>query len=938
MAFRVHAVTTGPAADLAHRNAFITAQIALTDDPKRRPNGTMRFAQESYVISATLEIIQTSTTRQSVNVPITVFATGRSWSALLPTQQVEVTGRLAKPTHGTLAAAFLLVRDPPRVLTPPSTLQTAAGALRSGLRSAADVLPPEQRGLLPGLVVGDVSRMDPQVTSDLREAGLSHLNAVSGANLAIVAGAALALSRLIGLPLPLRAAFAALAMLAFTVVARPSPSVLRALLMGLAAAVAMGTGRSKDGVAALSATVLFLVLFAPELARSYGFALSVTATAGILILAPRWRDRLTTPRDEETDSAPAPTRSTDEQPKGGPDAKGTARTPSRMAAEGLWTPPPKGNRRAAAESTSATDEILEEAGDRPEAPPDEPRRANIPTLLNRTPRQQLPEHETHLRYRDLETHQEHHALEKHRTYRELTTHPRHQELATHPRHQELAAHPGHREMTMHPGDRELAMHPGHPELAVHPELEMCQGHHEPEMCQGHGELEECRRGRGSEGRDTRPDRENHEPPDHAKRQRGPDGVGCRRWRLPRWIAEAVAVPTAAQVAVTPVLVLMSGQVTPVAVIANLLVAPAVAPATLLGFGAALVAPLWPDGARLLVIPAGYAVGWIVTVARWAVNLPFATVPWPAGLAGLALLLLAVAVAIPILRRRAWRAVAVTVAAAVLVAVLVVRPIAGHWPPRNWLMVMCDVGQGDGLVVSAGPGRGVVVDTGPDPIAMDRCLRRVGVDDVPLLVLTHPHADHVDGLPGVLRNRRVGAVVVGPPVTGGRADDRISAVLRQHRIPEGTVAPGTRWRFGPSEVTVLAPDPARGEMNGLGEGSAINNSSVVLHVRWRAGSILLGGDLETEAQDELLHRLTVRADILKTPHHGSNRQSPAFLASLGARTALISVGADNDYGHPATSTLRLLHRLGLTVYRTDQSGDLAIVEGEDGRMAIVPRGP
>ncbi|GAA4989092.1 hypothetical protein GCM10023334_122530 [Nonomuraea thailandensis] len=759
-ALRIHALTSGPTADLADKSAFITAHITLTDDPRRRPNKNARFTQESYVISADLKLIQTPTTRQAVNVPITVFATGRAWATLLPSQDVEVTGRLARPTPGTLEAAILLVRSPPRVLTPPSALHTAAGALRSGLRSAADVLPPDQRGLLPGLVVGDVSRMDPQVSSDLREAGLSHLNAVSGANLAIVAGAVLALSRLIGLSLPVRAGLAAVAMLAFAVVARPSPSVLRALLMGLAAAIAMGTGRSKDGFAALSATVLFLVLFAPDLARSYGFALSVTATAGILILAPRWRDKLSGTEQED----------------------------------GL---------------------------------PEEPDHASGP-----------------------------------------------------------------------------------------------KQHGTPGVERG--------RMRGPQGEDHIPGREHD----------GGSSVLCdrrARYRLPRWLAEAVAVPAAAQVAVTPVLVLMAGQLTPVAVVANLLVAPAVAPATLLGFGAALVAPMWPDAAELLVIPAGYAVGWIIMVAGWAVSLPFATVPWPAGLPGLGLLLLTVIVAIPVMRHRPWRAIALTAAAAALVAVLAIRPIVGPWPPKGWLMVMCDVGQGDGLVVSAGQGRGVVVDAGPDPVAMDRCLRRVGVEDVPLLVLTHPHADHVDGLPGVLRNRRVGAVVVGPHRPGSRSAARISATLARQRIPEWTAPPGTRWRFGPSELTVLAPDPAEGEMNGQSEGSAINNSSVVLHVRWRSGSILLGGDLETEAQDDLLHRLPVRADLLKTPHHGSNRQSPAFLASLGARAALISVGADNDYGHPATSTLGLLRSLGLTVYRTDQSGDLAVAEREGG-MVVVSRGP
>ncbi|MEV4564164.1 ComEC/Rec2 family competence protein [Nonomuraea sp. NPDC049419] len=778
VALRVHALTAGPTAGLAEQNAFITAQIGLTDDPRRRPNGTARFQQESYVIPATLKILQTSTTRQAVDVPITVFATGSAWRTLLPTQEVEVTGRLAKPTPGTSVAAILLVREAPRLLTPPSTLQTAAGAIRSGLRSAADVLPPDQRGLLPGLVVGDVSRMDPQVTADFREAGLSHLNAVSGANLAIVAGAALALSRLVGLSLPLRAGFAAVAMLAFTVVARPSPSVLRALLMGLAAAIAMGTGRSKDGVAALSATVLFLMLFVPELARSYGFALSVTATAGILLIAPRWRDKLMGKNSAEEN--PSPT-------DAAPDVM-----PGRGAVAGLALVPESGEGASVVGSASSGRGSSAVGEARPASQPD---------------------------------------------------------------------------------------------------------------------------------------------PDAS-----PESGRRRVVRLPRWAAEAVAVPAAAQLAVTPVLVLMAGQLTPVAVVANLLVAPAVAPATLLGFGAALIAPVWLDGARMLVIPAGYAVGWIITVSRWAVTVPFATVPWPAGLAGLGSLVLAVAVVVPVMRRRAWRAVALTAAGAALVAVLVLRPIAGSWPPKGWVMVMCDVGQGDGLVISAGPGRGVVVDTGPDPVVMDRCLRRLGVSDVPLLVLTHPHADHVDGLPGVLRNRRVGAVVVSPQRTGARSGGRITGMLRQRGIPEWTVPPGTRWRFGPSELTVLAPAPVAGELHGQGEGSAINNSSVVMHVQWRSGSMLLGGDLETEAQDELARRLIVRADILKTPHHGSNRQSPEFLASLGARAALISVGAGNDYGHPATSTLGLLRRLGLTIHRTDQSGDLAVVEREGGGLAVVPRGP
>ncbi|SEL68960.1 competence protein ComEC [Nonomuraea pusilla] len=707
VAFRVQAVTTGPVADLAARSATVSASVVLTDDPKLLPRRAGRFARDRIVVPATLVTIRTRDARLAVDVPVTVFATGREWTALLPSQRLDVTARLARPTPGDLTAAVLLVRGPPQVLTPPSSLQTAAGAVRAGLREAAGTLPPEQAGLLPGLVVGDVSRMDQHVAADLKEAGLSHLTAVSGANLAIVAGAALALSRVLGLSLPLRASFAAIAMVAFAVVARPSPSVLRALLMGLVAAVALGTGRTKDGVAALSATVLLLVLFAPELARSYGFALSVAATAGILLLAPRWRDAL------------------------------------------------------------------------------------------------------------------------------------------------------------------------------------------------------C----GASG----------------------------RVRLPRWAAEAMAVPAAAQAAVTPVLVLMSGQVSLVAVPANLLVAPAVAPATLLGFGAALVAPFWPEAARLLVIPAGHAVQWIITVAGWAAAVPYATVPWPGGLGGLALLAAVVAMAVPVLRRPAGRAAVAVMAGAALVVALAVRPLAGPWPPSGWLMVMCDVGQGDGLVLAAGPGRGVIVDTGPDPVVMDRCLRRLGVSDVPLVILTHPHADHVDGLSGVLRGRRVGAVLVTPERTAPDAESRLSTTLARQRIPEWTAPPGTRWRFGPSEVTVIAPEPAHEEVNGQGEGSVSNNASVVVHVRWRAGSALLTGDIETEVQEELVRQEAVRADVLKIPHHGSPRQSPDFLSSVGARAALVSVGAGNDYGHPADSTLALMRRLGARVYRTDQSGDIAVVD-QEGTLAVLTRRP
>ncbi|MEU4230725.1 ComEC/Rec2 family competence protein [Nonomuraea sp. NPDC026600] len=804
VALRVHAVSTGPVVALAARGAQVTAQITLTDDPKVRRHRGGRFAQDRIVVPATLTLLQTPATRLAVNTPVIVFAQGPEWTRLLPSQRLEVTARLAQATPGDLISAVLLVRGPPHVLTPPSWIQAAAGTLRAGLRTAADVLPADQRGLLPGLVVGDVSRMDRQLTADLTEAGLSHLNAVSGANLAIVASAVLAVSRLAGLPLALRAVLAAVAMIAFAVVARPSPSVLRALLMGLSAAVALGTGRTKDGVAALSVSILLLILFDPELAHSYGFALSVSATAGILLLAPRWRARLTGPDPAETPANAAIHNDSDCERPVSTRASDTGRHSDSSPCGAATSDPAFGG-------------------------------------------------------------------------------------------------------------------------AVTFDSVVCGAVASDSVLRGGGTLDTAFDGA------TTSDEVLASPSTPIRSPRG------RRLRLPRWAAEAVAVSAAAQVAVTPVLVLMSGQLTLVAIPANLLAGPAVAPATILGFVAALVAPLWPQAAQWLVIPAGYAVGWIIMVAQWAVGVPLATLPWPGGLPGLGLLVIAVAVAVPVLRRRAWRTVALTMAGVALVVVLVVRPVVKPWPPPNWLMVVCDVGQGDGIVLAAGPGRGIVVDTGPDPVVMDRCLRRLDVRDVPLLLLTHPHADHVDGLPGVLKNRRVGAAIVSPQRVAPQESSRIATILARHRIPEWTPPSGSRWQLGPSEVTILAPDLSQGKAGGQGEGSLINNASVVARVRWRAGSALLSGDIETEAQDELLRRLAPRADVLKVPHHGSRRLDPAFFASVGARAALISVGADNDYGHPAPSTIALLQRLGARVYRTDQSGDLAVID-QDGRLAVVARGP
>ena len=149
-------------------------------------------------------------------------------------------------------------------------------------------LPEAERGLLPGLVVGDVSEMPDSVTADFRAAGLTHLTAVSGANLAVVVAAVFWLLRWTPLGIRMRALSSATVLLGFVVLARPSPSVVRAAAMGLLALAAIGLGRPRALLPGLLGTVTALALFDPVLASRPGFALSVLATLALLVLAPGW--------------------------------------------------------------------------------------------------------------------------------------------------------------------------------------------------------------------------------------------------------------------------------------------------------------------------------------------------------------------------------------------------------------------------------------------------------------------------------------------------------------------------------------------------------------------------------------------------------------------------------------------------------------------------
>lgn len=389
------------------------------------------------------------------------------------------------------------------------------------------------------------------------------------------------------------------------------------------------------------------------------------------------------------------------------------------------------------------------------------------------------------------------------------------------------------------------------------------------------------------------------------------------------LAEAAAITVAATVATAPLMAHHFERLSVAALAANLVALPAVAPVMWLGMLAAAVGQLPWIPVEPLTGLAGLMAAYVAAVGHWLASPAWAEVPIslsdPWALVAVYSLL---AVAAWLTARRAERRRALEgrlrrplllAAASILVLLGAARLFAGESEGRqpSLRISVLDVGQGDAILLDPARGEPILVDAGPPNTAAADALRALGVERLAALVVTHDDSDHSGGLAELL-----GAVPARTLAYGARAPSLRRAAAAAGARSE-RVAAGSTIASGGLRLDVLWPPR---ELLGSPAPDEPNTRSVVMLARYRHFEMLLTGDGEAEAVPLDPGPL----DVLKVAHHGSEDAGlQELLERTGPQLAVISVGAENPYGHPAPATLAELHEQGVPVVRTDEAGSIEI---------------
>jgi competence protein ComEC len=254
------------------------------------------------------------------------------------------------------------------------------------------------------------------------------------------------------------------------------------------------------------------------------------------------------------------------------------------------------------------------------------------------------------------------------------------------------------------------------------------------------------------------------------------------------------------------------------------------------------------------------------------------------------------------------------------------------------VVFFDVGQGDVVLMSTPGGEHVLVDTGPRSFGGTSAaahtvvpyLKQRGIDHLSVVVVTHPDADHLGGLPSLLRAVSVGRVLHSGQEVETDLYERSRALLEQKAVPAREVQRGDIFSVGAVRLQVLGP-PARPSRHGI---DSENGRSVVLHMAYGETEILLPGDIEAGAERDLIRSYSgqLGSHVVKVPHHGSETSSTSSFVQAVTDTsretkAVVSVGRSNRFGMPDENVLSRWEEQGASVYSTADGG--AVWLGSDG---------
>jgi competence protein ComEC len=403
-----------------------------------------------------------------------------------------------------------------------------------------------------------------------------------------------------------------------------------------------------------------------------------------------------------------------------------------------------------------------------------------------------------------------------------------------------------------------------------------------------------------------------------------------------WLVEPLSVTLAATIATQPLITMNFGRISLVALPANMLVVPVFGFIMLTSFAAAIGGML-PFGRLVFAAPAYYALTYWIEVGHWLASAPGAATSienytsfWAATtyalVAAMAFLVFRIAgrplggriESSPELDiRGAFRLATIAVPTLTMVASLGFV----FWPSSQRVLrvTVLDVGQGDAILIQTPDGKDILVDGGPGRAVLRGLGDELAWHDrsIELMVLTHPQADHIIGLLGVLARYEVNRILTGPGTQPSAASNAWLAAVHAEGVDIETAHQGMSYDLGSGvRLEILGPDAS------AAADPQINNTGVVAHLVWRDVSFLLTADIEASAERSLLNDgIELQSTVLKVGHHGSKTSSTdAFLAAVHPAVSVVSSGKDNQFGHPAAEVVERLAPYG-PVYNTADAGSI-----------------